>query len=97
MPLQSSKQQAVKVAHYQKIWSNAPKLEQMQIQTENLWDKKQEKKKIKNIIELDTNIQIKMNFTDANSSDKFLERGYDAEKDMYFYKVYFNREKRQDI
>jgi hypothetical protein len=55
---------------------------------------KKEKKKIKNIIELDTNIQIKMNFTDANSGDKFLERGYDAEKDMYFYKVYFNREKR---
>jgi len=55
---------------------------------------KKEKKKIKNIIELDTNIQIKMNFNDANSGDKFLERGYDAEKDMYFYKVYFNREKR---
>ena len=55
---------------------------------------KKEKRKIKNIIELDTNIQIKMNFNDAHSGDKFLERGYDAEKDMYFYKVYFNREKR---
>lgn len=55
---------------------------------------KKEKRKIKNVIDLDTNIQIKMNFNAANSNDKFIERGYDPDKDMYFYKVYFNREKR---
>ena len=53
-----------------------------------------EKKKIKNLIELDTNIQIKMNFKDLESGDKFIERGYDQAREMYFYKVYFNNEKR---
>lgn len=50
-------------------------------------------KKVKTAINLDTNIQIKLDFNDADSSDKFLEKGYDEEKEMYFYKVYFNHEK----
>lgn len=53
-----------------------------------------EKKKIRNIIELDTNVQIKMNFKDMESSNKFVERGYDPAKEMHYYKVYFNHEKR---
>lgn len=55
---------------------------------------KQEKRKIRNTIELDTNIQIKLNFNDLQSGSKFLERGYDPEKDMYYYKVFFKHEKR---
>lgn len=53
-----------------------------------------EKRKIKNLIELDTNIQIKMNFKDLESSDRFIERGYDSSREMYFYKVFFNNEKK---
>jgi hypothetical protein len=53
---------------------------------------KQAKKEFKSIIALDTNMQIKLDFRDPNSSNQFLERGYDQDKGMYFYKLYFNRE-----
>ena len=49
-------------------------------------------KKIKNIINLDTNIQIKLDFINSHSADKFVEKGWDEEKQMYYYLVYFNKE-----
>lgn len=52
----------------------------------------QRKKAIKNKIKLDTNIQISMSFRDTDSINQFIEQGYDAEKDMNYYKVYYNRE-----
>ncbi len=52
------------------------------------------RKKIKNIINLDTNIQIKMDFVNAESADKFVEKGWDEEKQMYYYLVYFNKEEK---
>jgi hypothetical protein len=52
----------------------------------------QQKKKIKDFIKLDTNIQIKLDFNNPESSDQFIEQGYDSERGMSFYKVYFNRE-----
>ena len=55
---------------------------------------KKEKRKIRNTIDLDTNIQIKLNFNNMESGDQFMERGYDSAKNMYYYKVYFNHEKR---
>ncbi|MEM6317926.1 MAG: nucleoid-associated protein [Bacteroidota bacterium] len=54
--------------------------------------KKQQKREIKNFIKLDTNIQIKLDFRNPDSSRKFMEKGYDEEKEMYYYKVYFNEE-----
>lgn len=51
-----------------------------------------QKRTIKNAIQLDTNIQLKFNFDDADSMSKFVERGYDEEKGMHFYKVYYNEE-----
>lgn len=51
-----------------------------------------QKKKIKNEIKLDTNIQIKIAVNDADSTHKFIEQGYDHEKEMHFYKVYYNNE-----
>lgn len=51
-----------------------------------------EKKSIANTIKLDTNIQLKMNFNDADSIHQFVEQGYDAQKGMHFYKVFYNRE-----
>ncbi|MGA9325222.1 MAG: nucleoid-associated protein [Salegentibacter sp.] len=52
------------------------------------------RKKLKNIINLDTNIQIKMDFVNAESADKFVEKGWDEEKQMYYYLVYFNKEEK---
>lgn len=51
-----------------------------------------EKRKIKNFIKLDTNIQIKLDFNNPESSERFIEQGYDEERGMHFYKVFFNKE-----
>ena len=52
------------------------------------------RKKIKNVINLDTNIQIKLDFINADSADKFVEKGWDEERQMYYYLVYFNKEQK---
>lgn len=51
-----------------------------------------QRRKIKNVINLDTNIQIKMDFINPESAEKFVEKGWDEEKQMYYYLVYFNKE-----
>jgi len=53
---------------------------------------KKQKQKIKTEIKLDTNIQIKLDVDAPDASAEYLERGYDKEKKMHFYKVYFNAE-----
>ncbi|NQY05444.1 MAG: nucleoid-associated protein [Flavobacteriaceae bacterium] len=52
------------------------------------------RKKIKNTIALDTNIQIKMDFINPESAEKFVEKGWDEERQMYYYLVYFNKEQK---
>ncbi len=52
------------------------------------------RKKIKNVINLDTNIQIKMDFINPESAQRFVEKGWDDEKQMYYYLVYFNQEQK---
>jgi hypothetical protein len=54
---------------------------------------KKEKQKIKNIIKLDTNIEIKLDVDAPDAASEYLEKGYDEEKKMKYYKVYFNEEK----
>jgi len=51
-----------------------------------------EKKKIKTDIKLDTNIQIKLDIDAPEAASEYLERGYDEDKKMHFYKAYFNAE-----
>ncbi len=51
-----------------------------------------EKRKIKTEIKLDTHIQIKLNIDAPDASTEYLERGYDEEKKMHYYKVFFNAE-----
>jgi hypothetical protein len=51
-----------------------------------------EKKKIKADIKLDTSIQIKLDINKPEASEDYLEQGYDEEKKMFFYKVYYNSE-----
>ena len=54
---------------------------------------KSAKRKIKNTIKLDTNIQIKLDFNNPETSAFFIEKGFDDVRGMYFYKVFFNEEK----
>jgi hypothetical protein len=52
------------------------------------------RKKIKNVINLDTNMQIKLDFINSDSAEKYLEKGWDEEKQMFYYLVYFNKEQK---
>ncbi len=54
---------------------------------------KKEKKKLNTLIKLDTNIQIRIDIDAPDASTEYLEKGYDEEKKMKYYKVYFNEEK----
>lgn len=54
---------------------------------------KSARRKMKDTIKLDTNIQIKLDFNNPDASKRFLERGYDEQRGMHYYKVYFNEEK----
>ncbi|MDD7914949.1 nucleoid-associated protein [Polaribacter ponticola] len=54
---------------------------------------KKEKNKLKTEIKLDTNISIKLDVDAPEAASEYLERGYDEEKKMKYYKVYFNEEK----
>ena len=53
---------------------------------------KKQKAKIKTEIKLDTNIQIKLDVDAPDAASEYVERGYDEEKKMKYYKVYFNEE-----
>ncbi|MGK0389981.1 MAG: hypothetical protein ACI94Y_002731 [Maribacter sp.] len=53
---------------------------------------RQQKRAIKNFIKLDTGIQVKLDFKDPESTRQFVEKGFDADKGMHFYKVYYNEE-----
>ncbi|REE83182.1 nucleoid associated protein NdpA [Lutibacter oceani] len=53
---------------------------------------KKQKQKIKTEIKLDTNIQIKLDIDAPDAASEYLEKGFDEEKKMKFYKVYFNEE-----
>ena len=54
---------------------------------------KKEKTKLKTEIKLDTNSSIKLDVDAPEAASEYLERGYDEEKKMKYYKVYFNDEK----
>lgn len=51
-----------------------------------------ESKKIKSVIKLDTKITIKLDVTNPYTAGEYLERGFDEEKKMYYYKTYFHVE-----
>ena len=53
---------------------------------------KQSRRLFKSRIQLDTRIQIQLDFQSPEISERFLERGYDEEKGMHYYKVFFNEE-----
>lgn len=53
---------------------------------------KKQKQKFKTEIKLDTHIQIKLDVEAPDASSEYLELGYDEEKKMRYYKVFFNEE-----
>ena len=55
------------------------------------YDVKKEKRKIKNIIKLDTNLELKV-LLDKEDNSKNIEKGFDQDRGMSYYKVYFNKE-----
>src|SRR5690606_36108916 len=50
------------------------------------------RKKMKNVIRLDTNIRIKRDFINPESAQKLVAQGRDEEKQMHYYLIYFNKE-----
>ena len=50
------------------------------------------RRQFKDTIKLDTNIQIRLDISDPELGKQYLDKGYDEEKQMYYYKVYFNEE-----
>lgn len=53
---------------------------------------KKEKRKIKSQINLDTKIQIKLDISDGDTVKENIEKGFDQERKMHYYKVYYNEE-----
>lgn len=53
---------------------------------------KKMRRSFKNIIQLDTEVEIKLHSTEAQANGN-LERGYDEERKMFYYKIFFNEEK----
>lgn len=54
-------------------------------------DVKKEKKRVNNTIRLDTKLELKVLLSKDGGTNN-IEKGYDKEKKMFFYKVYFNKE-----
>lgn len=54
---------------------------------------KKEKSKFKSEIKLDTNIKISLDVDSPDAPSEYLESGYDKDRKMKFYKVFYNTEK----
>ena len=50
------------------------------------------KRKFRNFIKLDTQIEIKFSGYNPEQSEQYVERGFDKERGMHFYKVFFHSE-----
>ena len=53
---------------------------------------KSKKRSIKNLIKLDTNIQIKLDNQDPETNKQYIEKGYDKVRGMNYYKIFYNSE-----
>lgn len=50
--------------------------------------------KFKNLIKLDTGVEIKLNFINPETMDQIVEKGWDEERQMYYYLIYYNKEEK---
>ncbi|MEL7340840.1 MAG: nucleoid-associated protein [Bacteroidota bacterium] len=53
---------------------------------------RQMKKEFKSIMKLDTQIEIRLLTKDANEAGQWIERGFDEQRNMYYYQIFFNSE-----
>jgi hypothetical protein len=53
---------------------------------------RQNRRKFKSQINLDTGIRIHLDLKDPGRAENYLERHFDEDKGMYYYKIYFNEE-----
>lgn len=53
---------------------------------------KKAKRQLKSIIKLDTRIEVKLDSKALSESAQFIERGFDEKRQMFFYKVFYNKE-----
>ena len=54
---------------------------------------KKMQRSFRNLIKLDTNIEIRLNGDEnVDGKNRFVERGFDEEKGMFYYKVFFRKE-----
>lgn len=52
------------------------------------------RKKFKSKISLDTGVEIKINLINPDKANSIIEKGWDEERQMYYYLVYFNKEQK---
>jgi hypothetical protein len=69
--------------------ASLPKLDSFIVSKQTI---KKIKRRFKDFIKLDTKIEVKLKFDQADSNAENIERGYDQTRKMYFYKLYFNKE-----
>jgi len=50
------------------------------------------KKNFKSLIKLDTDIEIRLNPKNIEEASEYVERAFDEQRGMYYYKIYFNGE-----
>ena len=50
------------------------------------------RKQFKSLLKLDTHIQIRLDPRKIEEASDFVERHWDDDRGMYFYKLYFNEE-----
>lgn len=50
------------------------------------------KKQFKSLIKLDTSVEIRLDPKQVEHAGEFMERGFDEQRGMYYYKIYFNQE-----
>ena len=53
---------------------------------------KSARSKFKSTIKLDNDIQIRLDLNNPDVSSEYIEKGFDEERQMSFYKIYFNEE-----
>lgn len=83
---------AEKFKKYTQTFAEERGLEQFDDFTINKSTVRNMKRKFRNFIKLDTQIEIKFSGYNPEQSEQYVERGFDDERGMHFYKVYFYSE-----
>lgn len=83
---------AERFKNYTQNFAEERNLEDIQGFTINKSTVRNMKRKFRNFIKLDTQIEIKFSGYNPEQSEQYMERGYDEERGMHYYKVYFYNE-----